>query len=127
MFKINKSLTIFSLIAVCFSTLALGQQNFKAATVAFYNVENLFDTEISVGYIDGTRSPEDPMYHISISADQISNYESEPFQGDYTYENLSGKKVIRPLILQKEEFSPAGKKVWTEDKYNQKLKNLAEV
>lgn len=127
MFKINKSLTIFSFLAVSFSTAVFGQQNYKAATVAFYNVENLFDTEISVGYIDGTRSIHDPMYHISIAADQIPNYEAESFQGEFSYETLSGKKVIRPLILQKEEFSPAGKKVWTEEKYNQKLKNLSEV
>ena len=126
-YKINKSLTYLTLFVSFLTINVSAQQKFQAATVAFYNVENLFDTEISVGYIDGTRSPEDPMYHISISADQIPNYESEPFEGEYTYANLSGKKVIRPLILQKEEFSPGGKKVWTEDKYNQKLKNLAEV
>src|SRR5690606_15178745 len=126
-YKINKSLTYLTLFVSFLTINVSAQQKFQAATVAFYNVENLFDTEISVGYIDGTRSPEDPMYHISIPADQIPNYESEPFEGEYTYANLSGKKVIRPLILQKEEFSPSGKKVWTETKYNQKLKNLSEV
>src|SRR5690606_21507316 len=126
-FKINKSLTYLTVFVSFLTTQTFGQQKFQAATVAFYNVENLFDTEVSAGYIDGTRNPDDPMYHISIPADEISNYESEPFEGDYTYETVAGKKVIRPLILQKEEFSPGGKKVWTEDKYNQKLKNLAEV
>lgn len=127
MTKINKSLTIFSIIALFFSMSLYGQQNYQAATVGFYNVENLFDTEISVGYIDGTRSPNDPMYHISIPVDEISNYETEPFDGEFNYENLEGKKVIRPLILQREEFSPGGRKVWNEEKYNQKLKNLSEV
>ncbi len=127
MYKINKSLTKLSVFFLLFTTAVSAQQKFQAATIGFYNVENLFDTEISVGYIDGTRNPDDPQYHISISADQISQYNTEAFSGDYTYKNLAGKKVIRPLILQKEEFSPSGKKTWTEDKYNQKLKNLAEV
>lgn len=126
-YKINKSLTYLTLFGLFLTTQLSAQQKFQAATVGFYNVENLFDTEISAGYIDGTRSPEDPNYHISISVDQIPNYETESFEGEFTYETIQGKKVIRPLILQKEEFSPSGKKVWTEEKYNQKLKNLAEV
>ncbi len=126
-YKINKSLTYLTLFGLFLTTQLSAQQKFQAATVGFYNVENLFDTEISAGYIDGTRSPEDPNYHISISVDQIPNYETESFEGEFTYETVQGKKVIRPLILQKEEFSPSGKKVWTEEKYNQKLKNLAEV
>lgn len=127
MYKINKTLTNLTFFFLLIVSSVNGQQNYQAATIGFYNVENLFDTGISVGYIDGTRSPEDPMYHISISEDEISNYEHEEFLGEFTYENVAGKKVIRPLILQKEEFSPSGKKVWNEEKYNQKLKNLAEV
>lgn len=127
MYKINKTLTILTFLFLFLTISVCAQQKYQAATIGFYNVENLFDTEISTGYIDGTRSPEDPFYHISIPADEVSKYEHEAFQGDYTYKNVAGKKVIRPLILQKEEFSPGGKKVWTEDKYNQKLKNLAEV
>ena len=127
MHKINKSLTNLTFLFLFLTASVSAQQNYKAAAVGFYNVENLFDTEISVGYIDGTRSPEDPNYHISISEDAISNFESVEFSGEFTYESVAGKKVIRPLILQKEEFSPTGKKVWTQDKYNQKLKNLAEV
>ena len=126
-FKINKTLTNLTFLFTLLTISVSGQQKFQATTVGFYNVENLFDTEISVGYVDGTRSPEDPQYHISISVDQIPNYETESFSGNFTYETLAGKKVIRPLILQREEFSPTGKKVWTESKYNQKLKNLAEV
>lgn len=127
MFKINKSLTKLSVLLTFFSTVAFGQQKYQAATVAFYNVENLFDTEISTGYINGTLNPDDPEFHISIPASQINDYESEPFNDEFTYETVIGKKIIRPLILQKEEFSPTGKKVWTKDKYNRKLQNLSEV
>lgn len=127
MVKINKTLTILATFAFFFSTLTFGQQNYKAASVAFYNLENLFDTEISVGYIDGTLDVLDPNYHISIAEDEISKYDTVFFQGRYTYENIKGKKIIRPLILQKEQFSPQGTKVWTEERYKQKLKNLAFV
>ncbi len=126
-FKINKSLTYLTVFVSFLTTQTFGQQKYQAATVAFYNVENLFDTEVSAGYIDGTRNPDDPMYHISIPVDKMGDYESVPFEGDYTYEALTGKKVIRPLILQREEFSPQGKKVWNDTKYNQKLKNLSQV
>lgn len=126
MSKTFKSLT-FSLFAIFISVSVFAQQKFKAATVGFYNLENLFDTKISAGYVDGTKSPEDPNYHISISVDEISNYDTVMFRGPYTFEAVAGKKIIRPLILQKEEFSPNGKKLWTEDRYQQKLKNLSKV
>lgn len=127
MSKMNKSLSFLTLLMLLLSLDAFGQQKFKAAAVGFYNLENLFDTEASVGYIDGTRSPDDPNYHISIKASDISKYDTVAYRGSYTYENLEGKKVIRPLILQTEEFHPNGKKVWTKERYNQKLKNLSEV
>lgn len=126
MFKINKSLTKLFILLIFFSTGAFAQQKFQAATVAFYNIENLFDTELSAGYIDGTLSPEDPGYHISINVNDIPEYDTVTFKQRYTYENIAGKKIIRPLILQ-EEFSPSGKKAWTEERYNQKLKNISYV
>lgn len=126
MFKIIKSLTKFTVLIFLFSTSLTAQQKFKAATVAFYNVENLFDTELSAGYIDGTLPYNDPNYHISIPVSDIPKYDTVYFRGRYTYENIEGKKIIRPLILQ-DEFSPSGKKVWTKERYNRKLKNLSEV
>lgn len=126
MTKVTKLLSKISVLLIVFSASVFGQQKYKSATIAFYNLENLFDTEKSVGYIDGTLPYTDPNYHISISVDEIPNYDTVYFRGRYTYENLEGKKVIRPLILQ-EEFSPTGKKVWTKERYNQKLKNLSEV
>lgn len=127
MFKIIKSLTKLTTILILFSTPLTAQQKYQSATVAFYNVENLFDTEVSAGYIDGTLPYTDPNYHISISVDDIVKYDTVSFKSRYTYENIEGKKIVRPLILQSEEFSPKGKKVWTQNRYNQKLKNLSEV
>lgn len=126
MYKIIKSLTKFTLLVTLFSAQLSAQNNYQAATVAFYNIENLFDTEISVGYIDGALEFTDPNYHISIAANEVSKYDTVAFKERYTYENIAGKKIIRPLILQ-DEFSPTGKKVWTKERYNQKLKNISEV
>jgi len=126
MFKINKSLTTIHVFLIFFSTTLFAQKKYQAATVAFYNVENIFDTEISVGYIDGTLQPNDPNYHISIPASDISKYDTVAFKQRYTYENIAGKKIIRPLILQ-DEFTPDGKKRWTEERYNRKMKNISEV
>lgn len=126
MYKIIKSLTKFTVLITLFSTTLSAQQKYQSATVAFYNIENLFDTEISSGYIDGTLPYTDPNYHISIVAADVSKYDTVSFRSRYTYENIEGKKIIRPLILQ-DEFSPSGKKVWTKERYNQKLKNVSEV
>lgn len=126
MYKIIKSLTKFTFLVTLISTSLSAQNNYQAATVAFYNIENLFDTEISAGYIDGTRPYTDPNYHISIPVAEISKYDTVFFKERYTYENIEGKKIIRPLILQ-DEFSPTGKKVWTKERYNQKLKNISQV
>lgn len=126
MFKIIKSLTKLTVLIILFSTNLAGQQKYQSATVAFYNVENLFDTEVSAGYIDGTLPYNHPDYHVSIPVSDISKYDTVFFQSRYTYENIEGKKIIRPLILQ-DEFSPSGKKVWTQERYERKLNNLSEV
>lgn len=101
-------------------------QQYQSATVAFYNVENIFDTIESVGLINGNLEFNDPLYHISIPASDIDKYEVEDYKMPYTYENLKGKKVIRPLILQ-DEFSPKGKKVWTAARYQNKINNIGKV
>lgn len=126
MSKIKFSLTQFLTSFFLLSTCLYSQEKFQSATVAFYNVENLFDTEMSAGYIDGTLTYTDPNYHISIKQSEIPNYDTVRFNERYTYENIEGKKIIRPLILQ-DEFSPNGKKVWTTERYQQKLKNLSHV
>lgn len=124
--KVTKSLSKLTFLFIVFSTAVFGQQKFKSATIGFYNLENLFDTEVSAGYIDGTLPYTDPNYHISIPVTDIPKYDTVYYRGRYTFENLQGKKIIRPLILQ-DEFTPTGKKVWTKERYNQKLANLSNV
>ena len=124
--KINKTLTLL-IIFLSFLTISVKAQNkFSSATVAFYNVENTFDTIKSVGYIDGTLKYNDPNYHIQIPEADISKYQVDEFKQSYTYENINGKKIIRPLILQ-EEFLPNGTKNWTSEKYFQKINNISKV
>lgn len=127
MCKFNKSWLITVFVLIFLSTSLSAQQKYKSATVAFYNVENLFDTIVSVDYVDGTRKPDDPLYHISIPKADISKYDTVYFRGRYTYDLIDGKKIIRPLILQEDEFSPKGKKEWNSEKYYRKLHQLAKV
>jgi endonuclease/exonuclease/phosphatase family metal-dependent hydrolase len=68
----------FCLLVFAFLALQVSAQQYKIAAIAFYNVENLFDTE------------NDP-------------------------------------AIRDEEFTPEGDKRWTEDKYQEKLDNLARV
>lgn len=126
MFKINKSLTLLIIFNLLLTLNLNGQTKYASATVAFYNVENIFDTIKSVGYIDGTLPFNDKNYHIQIAESDISEYEIEEFKQSYTYENIKGKKIIRPLILQ-EEFLPNGNKRWNTQKYFQKINNISKV
>ena len=126
MFKFKKSLS-FILIPILFLTITVNAQTkYASATVGFYNVENLFDTIESAGYINGHLNENDQKYHISIPVSEISKYDTVNFKQQYTKENLNGKKVIRPLILQ-EEFLPKGKKFWTTERYFQKINNISKV
>lgn len=127
MCKIKNYWLIATLIPIFLSTSVFGQEKFQAATVAFWNVENLFDTIVSVGYIDGNKSPEQEDYYIQIPKSDIAKYDTTYFRGQYTYENIKGKKIIRPLILQEDEFSPKGKKEWNSEKYHKKLSQLSKV
>lgn len=126
MFKINKSLTLFIIFTFVLTLNVKGQAKYASATVAFYNVENIFDTIKSVGYIDGTLPYNDKNYHIQIAESDISKYQTEEFNQSYTYENIKGKKIIRPLILQ-DEFLPNGNKRWNTQKYFQKINNISKV
>lgn len=127
MCKFNKSRLITVFVLIFLSTSLSAQQKYKSATVAFYNVENLFDTIVSVDYVDGTRKPDDPLYHLSIPKSDVSKYDTVYFRGRYTYDLIDGKKIIRPLILQEDEFSPKGKKEWNSEKYYRKLHQLSKV
>lgn len=124
--SIHKLTLILQLFCLGVVLQTANAQKYQSATVAFYNVENIFDTIESAGYIDGTKEFNDPDYHISIPVSEIDKYEVEEYKLPYTYENLKGKKIIRPLILQ-DEFLPKGKKVWTSKRYQIKINNIARV
>ena len=104
------------------------QKQYQAAAVGFYNVENLFDTIQSAGYIDGNNNYQDEFYHVSINVDDIPEYAKDTVMCKCVLNenNVKGKKIIRDLILQ-EEFSPNGPKAWNTERYNQKLKNISKV
>lgn len=125
--KIKKLLILSIIIFVIFSKPMKAQKKqYQAAAVGFYNLENLFDTRVSAGYIDGTRDYQDQFYHINIDRSDIDKYDTVDCKCKLTKENLKGKKVIRELILT-EEFTPDGPKAFDSKKYNQKLKNLSKV
>ena len=102
------------------------QQSYKLVTVAFYNVENLFDTTESTDIIDGAKNYWEKGYHISVDKKSDAALKTDPYKEELTYDNLKGKKVRRDLILTK-EFTPQGKKNWTNAKYQEKLQHIARV
>lgn len=126
MFKFKKSLSFFLLTFLFLTVNTSAQTKYASAAVGFYNVENIFDTIESAGYIDGTLKFNDPNYHKSIPVSDISKYDTVSFKQQYTFENIEGKKIIRPLILQ-DEFLPNGKKVWGKERYTQKINNISSV
>lgn len=70
-FKKTLNLLILTFLSV---SLFAQQKQFQAVGIGFYNVENLFDTIRSAGFVDGTKDYQDQFYHISISQDSISKY-----------------------------------------------------
>ena len=126
MYKFKKYLR-FLLIPILLLTIKVqAQTKYVSATVGFYNVENIFDTIESAGLINGHLEFNDPNYHISIPVTDIAKYDTVSFKQQYTYENIKGKMIIRPIILQ-DEFLPKGKKFWNKERYGQKINNIGKV
>ena len=126
MHKFNKTLKLLLLPFILFTLKINAQGKYISAVVGFYNVENLFDTIESTGYINGNLNYKDPNYHVSIPISDIPKYDTISFKKQYTYENIQGKQIIRPLILQG-EFLPNGKKRWDTKRYFQKINNISKV
>lgn len=118
----------FILLAVCSWGMTFAQQSkVQRATVAFMNVENLWDTVPSADYIDGTKDVNNPAFHRSVPLDSLKFLETtEVYKGEWNDENLKGKKVIRNQILA-DDFTANSSKNWTPAKFNEKLGNLAKV
>lgn len=102
------------------------QKSYKAATVMFYNLENLYDTIKSADIINGNLSPEDKEYQISVPEDSALASGLEIYRGELTFNKLQGKQVIRRHILT-DEFYYKGTKVWDSKKYNKKIANITKV
>jgi len=126
MFKFTKKITVFVTVSLLLTLNLNAQKNYISATIGFYNVENLFDTIESAGYINGNLEFNDPNYHITIPVNDITKYDTVLFKRQYTYENIKGKQIIRPLVLQ-DEFLPNGKKLWGAERYFQKINNISKV
>ena len=90
---------------ILFAVLSFGlffsqQKQVQRATVAFLNVENLWDTIPSADYIDGTKDFKNPAFHRSVPIDSLKYLETtEEYKGEWSDELLVGKKVIRHQIL----------------------------
>ena len=96
------------------------------ASVAFLNVENLFDTIHSADYIDGTKAITNPAFHRSIPVDSIKYLDAEEYRGVWNDSALKGRKAIRYQAVS-QEFTPASAKNYNTKIYKQKLANAARV
>ncbi len=118
---------LFSLLcSLFFVCLGFSQkQNYRVVTVAFYNVENLFDTVPSVDYIDGTKRPGDPFFHRSIPAQSALAKRTPFLKKAYSFKNLKGKKALRRVMDL--DFTPSGKYRYTAARYAQKIDHLSQT
>lgn len=111
----------------CFGITFSQQKQVKRATIAFLNVENLWDTIASADYIDGTLPFNNPKFHRSVPLDSLKFLETtEDYKGEWSNELLVGKKVVRKQILA-EDFTSNSSKRWGSKYYNQKLANESKV
>ena len=94
----RKYLSFFALVLVITFGFSQDKQQVqvKRATVAFLNVENLWDTIPSADYIDGTLPKNNPKFHRSVPIDSLKFLEvTEDYKGIWSDDLLIGKKVIR--------------------------------
>lgn len=100
----------------------------RTAAIAFYNVENLWDTIQSADYIDGTLPAHHINFHRSVPLDSLKYLEitHENYGGPWSIDKLKGKKVIRRQSGS-EEFTPKSAKNYTHEIYKKKLSNTAKV
>lgn len=119
---------IYFLITIFSTSLIFAQQKqVQRATIAFLNVENLWDTVPSADYIDGTKEVHNPAFHRSVPIDSLQYLETtEDYKGEWSNDLLIGKKVIRHQILA-DDFTENSSKNWNKAKYQIKLANEAKV
>ena len=123
----RKYLSVFALALVCFASAQQKGQLRKVATVALYNVENLWDTVQSADYIDGTKDFRNPAFHRSVPIDSIKYLPvDEDYKGTWNKESLKGKRVVR-YQSGSEEFTAKSSKNYNAKVYKSKLENAAKV
>ena len=98
----------------------------RRATVALYNVENLWDTIVSADYIDGRYPAKHHLFHQSIALVDAQKLNLPEHKGPWADEALKGKQAIRYQSLA-EEFTPHSPKNYNSKIYQKKLKNAAQV
>ena len=80
----KKYLSLFLLAIITFGFVQNKPVQVKRATVAFLNVENLWDTIPSADYIDGTLPRNNPKFHRSVPIDSLKYLEvTEDYQGPW--------------------------------------------
>ena len=125
----RKFLSFFALVLVITFGFSQDKQQVqvKRATVAFLNVENLWDTIPSADYIDGTLPKNNPKFHRSVPIDSLKFLEvTEDYKGIWSDDLLIGKKVIRYQNLA-DDFTPKSAKNYNTKVYKQKLANESKV
>ncbi len=116
------------ILFILFFTLGFSQKRMvKRATIAFLNVENMWDTIPSADYIDGTLPISNPAFHRSVPIDSLKFLQTtEEYKGPWNDDLLKDKKVIRHQILA-DDFTPKSAKNYNSKLYKQKLANEARV
>lgn len=122
--KITKHIAIVVFLAIGITSFA--QSKYQTATVAFYNVENLFDTIRSCDKINGFLKIDDKEYNISIPEDSCIKNPEMIHKGAFTFDNLKDKISYRKQILT-DDFTVSGSKLWTKKRFDEKVNHLSEV
>ena len=88
--------------------------------MAFYNVENLFDTISSVDVFNGKSN-----IHKSISLQEAIKNKVDFSNNNFVKDSVSGNLYMK--LINNEEFTPNGKRNWTQKKYKKKIENISFV
>lgn len=100
------------------------KSQYQTVTIAFYNVENLFDTINSVDRVDGFRHPENIGYHISIP---YSKAPDSLIQNPWKNSLYRLRDNIRYIDTQDQEYTPESSKHYNQEKYQTKLDHISEI
>lgn len=116
----------FLFLFILISSLNYAQKKYQSATVAFYNVENLYDTIRSCDKINGFLPINDINYHINLPEDSCLVNADKIISNNITFDELKNKISYRKHILS-DDFTYDGAKLWTKKRFNEKVDRLAEV